>query len=86
MLDGTLLEVKREFEFGAQDVGAMRFTGRQLTQMANYDIVIDMEHYKHELQQIEISKSDKAKHKKLLSAKEMTRYRGGIGSIEWMDG
>ena len=39
----------------------MRFKARQLTQMANYEILIDMEHYKHERQQIEVSKPDKAK-------------------------
>ena len=43
-----------------------------------------MEHYKPELQQIEVSKSDKAKPEKLLSAKEMTGYRGGFGSIGWL--
>ena len=74
-------EVKREFDRGAWDVGAMRFKGRQLTQMANCEIMVDMEHYKHELQQIEVSKTDKAKLERLLSAEEMTRYRGGLGSI-----
>ena len=29
------LDAKREFDFGAWDVGAKRFKGRQLTQMAN---------------------------------------------------
>ena len=38
----------------------MRFKEIQLTQMANYEILIDMEQYKHELQQIEVSQSDKA--------------------------
>ena len=52
--------------------------------MANDEILIDMEHYKHELQQIEVSKSDKAKHERLLSAKETTSYRGGPGSIGWL--
>ena len=53
-------EVKREFDFGAWDVGPMRFKGIQLTQMANNEILIDMEQYKHELQQNEVSQSDKA--------------------------
>ena len=35
--DGTMLEVKREFHLGAWDVRALRFKGRQLTQMANYE-------------------------------------------------
>ena len=47
----------------------MRFKERQLLQMANCEIMIDMEHYKHELQQIEVSGSDKAKLERLLSAK-----------------
>ena len=41
--------------------------------MANYEITIDMEHDKHEPQQTEVSKSDKAKPERLLSAKEKTR-------------
>ena len=34
MLGSTMLEVKRVSDFGAWDVGAMRFKGRQSTQMA----------------------------------------------------
>ena len=52
--------------------------------MANYEFMIQMEHYNHELQPIEVSKSDKAKPERLLSAKEMTRHRGGLGSIGWL--
>ena len=44
--------------------------------MANNEIMIDREHYKHKLSQIDVLKSDKAKPEKLLSAKEMTLYRG----------
>ena len=43
--------------------------------------MLDVGHCKHELQQIDVSKSDKAKLERLLSAKEMTRYRCGPGSI-----
>ena len=35
----------------------MSSQGGQLTQMANHDVMLDMEHHKHELQQIEASKS-----------------------------
>ena len=68
----TVFEFKREFDFGAWGVGATRFKGRQLTQMANYEIMI-------------VSKSDKAKPEWLRSAKEMTRYRGGLWK-RWMAG
>ena len=46
--------------------------------------MVVMEHYMHELPQIEVSKSDKLKLQSLLSAKEMTRYRGGLGRIGWL--
>ena len=75
------MEVKREFDVDAWDVGAMRFKAGQLTQMADGEIMIDMEHNKHELQPIEVSKSDELSPERLLSANEMTRYRGGFGSI-----
>ena len=53
-----------------------------MTQMANCGIMIDMEHNKHQLQQIEASKSDNSKLEVLLlSAKEMTRDRSVLGSI-----
>ena len=61
-------EVQREFDSGAWDVGAMGFKERQLTHMANNDI--GMEHYKHELHQIEVAKSDKLKPERLLSTKK----------------
>ena len=71
-----------EFYFGAWDVGAMRFKERQLAQIPNFEIMIDMEHYKHDLQQIvPVSKSDKAEPEMLLPTTEMTRYGGGLGSI-----
>ena len=54
MLERTISEVKREFDFGAWDVGFTRFNGIQLTQMAIHEILIDMKQYKHELQQIQV--------------------------------
>ena len=55
-----------------------------MTQMANYETMVDMKHYKHELSQIEVSKVDKLRPEKLLSAREMTRDRGGLGSVGWL--
>ena len=66
VFDGTILEVTREFDVGAWDVGAMRFKARQLTQMANYEIMIDVERYKHDLSQIEVPKEDKLKFERVL--------------------
>ena len=44
----TTLEVKRDSHFGAWCVGTMRFKERQVTQMTNYEIMVDVEHCKHE--------------------------------------
>ena len=41
-------------------------------------------HYKDDLQQVEVSKSDKAKPERLLSAKAMTRCCVGLGNIGWL--
>ena len=46
--------------------------------------MIYVENFQHELQQIEVSKSDKLKPEGLLPAREMTRHRGGVGSIGWL--
>ena len=35
VFDRTILEVRREFDFGVWDVGTNGFKGRQLTQMAH---------------------------------------------------
>ena len=43
----------------------------------------DMEQYKHELEQFEVSKADKTKHERLLNSKEHTQFRGGVGSLGW---
>ena len=53
VFDRTISEVQREFDLGAWDVGVMRFRGSELTRMANCEIVTDMEHYEHELQQVD---------------------------------
>ena len=41
VLDSTILEVMRELLRGM-----LRFKARQFTQMANFEIMVDMEHYK----------------------------------------
>ena len=50
--------------------------------MANNEIMVGMEHYKHELSLSEVS-TDELKPERLLSAREMTRHRGGLGSTGW---
>ena len=51
--------VRKEFDFGAGDIGSFRFKGRQISQMPNGEIVFDMEQYTHELEQIEVSKAER---------------------------
>ena len=75
--------VRKEFDFGARDVGNFRFKGRQISQMPNGEIVCDMEQYKHELEQIDVSKADKTKLERILNSKEHTQFRGGVGSLGW---
>ena len=81
--DRIMTAVRKEFDFGAWGVGNFRFNGRQISQMPNGKIVFDMEQYKHELEQIEVSKADKTKHERLLNSKEHTHFRGGVGSLGW---
>ena len=45
--------------------------------------MFDMEQYKHELEQIDVSKADKTKPERLLNSKEQTQFRGGVGSLGW---
>ena len=47
--------VRKEFDFGTWDVGNFRFKGRQISQMLDGEIVCDVEQYKHELEQIDVS-------------------------------
>ena len=54
VLDRAILDIKREFVSGAGDVRPTRLKYRQWTQMANYEIMVDMEHYKHELSPISL--------------------------------
>ena len=57
--DRIMTAVRKEFDFGAWDVGNFRIEGRQISQMPNGEIVFDMEQHKQELEQIEVSKADK---------------------------
>ena len=57
--------------------------GRQIWQMPNGEIVCDMEQYKHDLEQIDVSKADKTKPERVLNSKEHTQFRGGVGSLGW---
>ena len=83
IIDRIMTAVRKEFDFGAWDVGNFPFMGRQISQMPNGEIVFDMEQYKHEPEQIEVSKADKTKPERLLNSKEHTLFRGGVGSLGW---
>ena len=76
--------VRKEFDFGAWGVGSFRFNGRQISQMPNGEIVFDIEQYKHELEQIEVSKARKTKPERILNSKEHTQFRGSVGSLGWL--
>ena len=78
-VDRVMTKVRKEFDFGAWDVGNFRFKSRQISRMPNGEIVFDMEQYKHELEQIDVSKADKTKPERL----EHTQFRGGVGSLGW---
>ena len=45
--------------------------------------MFDMEQYKHELEQIEVSKAYKTKPERILNSKEHAQFRGGVGSLGW---
>ena len=77
--DRIMTAMRIEFDFGAWDVGNFRFKGRQISQMPNGERVFDMEQYKHELEQIEMSKADRTKPERLLNSKDHTQFRGGVG-------
>ena len=79
----VMTAVRKEFDFGSWDIGNFRFKGRQISQMPNGEIVFDMEQFKHELEQIEVSKADKTKPERNLNTKEHTQFRGGVGSLGW---
>ena len=82
--DRIMTAVRKEFDFGAWGVGSFRFKGRQISQMPNGEIVFDMEQYKHELEQIEVSKAGKTKPERILNSKEHTQFRGSVGSLGWL--
>ena len=82
--DRIMITVRTEFDFGAWDVGSFRFKGRQISQMPNGEFVFDMEQYKHELEQIEVSKAEKTKPERILNSKEHTQFRGSVGSLGWL--
>ena len=67
--DRIMTTVRKEFDFGAWDVGNFRFKGRQISQMPSGETVCDMEQNKHELEQIDLSKADKTKPERVLNSK-----------------
>ena len=68
----VMTAVRKEFDFGSWDTGSFRFKGRQISQMLNGEIVFDIEQYKHELEQLEVSKAERTKPKRILNSKEHT--------------
>ena len=80
----VMTAVRKEFDFGSWDIGKFEFKGRQISQMPNGEIVFDMEQFKHELEQIEVSKADRTKPERILNSKEHTQFRGCVGSLGWL--
>ena len=76
--------VRKEFDFGSWEIGKFRFKGRQISQMPNGDVAFDMQQFKHELEQIEVSKADRTKLERNLKTKEHTQFRGGVGILGWL--
>ena len=46
--------------------------------------MFDTEQYKHELEQIEVSKAERTKPERILNSKEHTQFRGSVGSLGWL--
>ena len=67
--DRIMKAVRKEFDSRAWDIGNFRFKGCQISQMPNGETVFDMEQYKHELEQMEVSKADKTKPERILNSK-----------------
>ena len=61
---------RKKIDFGFLETGNLRFKGRQISKMPNGEIVFDMEQFKHELEQIEVSKADRTKLERSLNSKE----------------
>ena len=81
--DRIMTAVRKEFDFGAWDVGNVRCKGHQISQMPNGEIVFDMKQYKHELEQIEVSKADKTKLERLLNSKGAHSIPRRCWSLSW---
>ena len=79
IFDRIMTTVRKEFDFGAWDVGNFRFKGGQISQMPNGEIVCDMEQYKHELEQIDVSKADETNSERVLNSKEHTNSEEALG-------
>ena len=57
--------------------------GSRVARFRRCQIVFAMEQYKHEREQIEVSKAEKTKPGRILNSKEHTQFRGGVGSMGW---
>ena len=57
--DRIMTAVRKEFDFGAMDVGNFRFKGRLISQMTNGEIVFDMEQYKMSLKKLKCPRPTK---------------------------
>ena len=77
----VMTAVLKEFDFGSWDIGNFRFKGRQISQMPNGEFVFDTEQFKHELEQIEVSKADKTKLERNLNTKEHTNSEEVLGVL-----
>ena len=77
-------DLRKEFDFGAWDVGNFRLKGRQISADAKWrNCVRHGNSTSMSLEQIDVSKADKTKPERVLNSKEHTQFRGGVGSLGW---
>ena len=81
--DRIMTAVRKEFNFGAWDVGNFRFKGRQISQMPNEEIVLTWNSTSMSLNKLKCPRQTKTKPERILNSKEQTQFRGGVGSLGW---
>ena len=80
----TFNMLKAKFEYGTWEVDDFRFTGRHISRGPDYSVIIDMDEYVTELQEIELSTARKKEKDHPVTERERTTLRGKLGELGWL--
>ena len=79
-----LAKLKANYEYGTWDTDNYRVTGRHISRGSNKEVIIDMDEYIENIDELHIPKERAREKDSAITAAERTSLRGKLGELGWV--